>query len=319
MRDQRHLAAAFIEPLHQLRGCRGGFILEARAADHADRRTLRRQRRHGRRGGDGFGIVGDPRFRPQRQQRLVPVGIALALPGPVIADLQHRHQLGGIAQERGFKRRGRGRGNPDHRAAQLLRQLAQGAAPRRQRIVRPGQRLPESQHDARLFAEEALRQMRIGPFQRALQQAGTIVAVDLVIVADGGVFEPARVELVADRQQRLRQAPCGGFVLGAEGAAQPVLPAHRLLHGQQARGRAAHRCALWRQVEQPVAQRQHARQQPRAGGRAGGGVQCLAHARDLRGGGHDHVRARLRRAAAVEEIPGSGGRLVEEIRARAKT
>ncbi|MCY1230273.1 hypothetical protein D9M72_426790 [compost metagenome] len=318
MGHQRDLAPAFVEPLHQLRRRGRGFVLEARAADHADGRALVGQYRHGGRR-SGVSIPGNPCFGPQRQQRLVPVGIGFALPRPVVPDLQHRHQFGGIAQERGFERRRRCRRDPHHRAAQLLRQFAQRAAPRRQRIVGPGQRLPERQHDARLFAEEAFGQVRVGACQRALQQRGAVVAVDVVVIADGGILEPARIQFVANRKQRLRQAPRRGLVLRAKGAAQPLLPAHGLLHRQQPRRMAAHRRAVGRQVEQPVAQRQHARQQARPPGRTRGGVERLAHAGNLRGGRHHHVCAGFGRAAAIQEKPGSSGRLLEEIRARAKT
>ncbi|MNK95631.1 hypothetical protein D3C87_1158760 [compost metagenome] len=57
MRDQRHVAAAFVQPLHELVGSGGGLVLEARAADHTDARAwfgeLVRQR-HRRRTGRGF-------------------------------------------------------------------------------------------------------------------------------------------------------------------------------------------------------------------------------------------------------------------------
>jgi hypothetical protein len=61
-----------------------------------------------------------------------------------------------------------------------------------------------------------------------------------------------------------------------------------------------------------VPERQHARQQPRLPGGARGGIQRLAHARNLRSRRHDDMRASGYRAAVIQEIPRRRGSLIEK-------
>jgi hypothetical protein len=122
--------------------------------------------------------------------------------GPVVADLERRHEFAGLLEESGFDRFRRCRANPDHRPRNLLRQaLQRRRAPEADRPAptafarRPARSAPPARESVRTGAHKyvAARLAGAPPGHRYRR------AVEIIVSADRSVLQPARAQFVADR------------------------------------------------------------------------------------------------------------------------